>query len=278
MRHAGEGEMPPPALSHWLEWKERCAVALCSPDAQQYLGAFVAANFTRQTQRYMHRTNLKGQVPSLPTRDCMHWLETAMTLRQTGQGKAYKHWLFARSPGHNKEPSALESGVALLIRDAARDFLRREYSPAFMISLANPDPEEHAHGLELEDLLPAESNPSDESALRELEQLAEWHALQWESSLERPVKAAILARALGISLAHPSVQKMAACRKSYLHEAHQAFYKAKANELKEQYQAEGTEFARLLALQAFEVLASRLASKAPSDPACKPLLTYAEAT
>jgi hypothetical protein len=257
-------------MSSWAEWKERCAAALCADETRHQLETFVTAHFNRRVQAYTHRSTSDGRIASIPAIECMHRLESSMVINRNGQGKAYKDWLFARA-ANGQALEALESGVVLLIRDVVREYLRREHSPSFMISL-NDSLTSDPHGLTIEDLIPCDTDPSEEASLRELEQLASWHAQQWDEELDHRERIALLAREMGLSLAHPEVEHAAGCRKSVLNDAHQKMCERVVSDLRNKYQNEDGHALKILTIRTLTALAALIKTQAAHDPACKSLL------
>ncbi|OGV43528.1 MAG: hypothetical protein A2X46_07785 [Lentisphaerae bacterium GWF2_57_35] len=204
----------------------------------------------------------------------MHRLETSMVINRNGHGKAYKDWLFARAHG-DRAHEALESGTVLLVRDVVRDYLRREHSPVFMISL-NDAATPNANGLTIEDLLPCDSDPSAEASMRELEQLAERHAQRWAGELGHRERVALLAREMGLSLAHPEVERTAGCRKSVLNDAHRKLCERVATDLKKKHENEDRQALQILTIRALEALSTLIAGQARLDPAYQTLRAVVE--
>lgn len=245
--------LPIPAKDSWTEWKDRCAIGLCTAPVQNELRNFAAVHFTLYLRRYSYRTNALGRQPDLAEGDPWHLFETYLAVRNTRQGKKYKEWLFARLPGTERDDlEALAGGAALLMRDVAREHLRREYATAEMVSLNSPMGGLDESGLTLEELLPGAINPVDEVATREFERLAAQHAQEFFAQMGPREKIAFLAKDLGISLAHGEVEKAAGCRKSVLNESYQAFIVNAAGEMKERYSSEDSESVRVLTLMTLQ--------------------------
>jgi hypothetical protein len=245
--------LPIPAEDSWTEWKDRCAIGLCRGPVQIELRNFAAVHFALYLRRYSYRTNVHTDQANLADGDPWHLFETYLAVRNTRQGKKYKEWLFARLHGAQQaDLEALAGGAALLMRDVAREHLRREYAPSHMISLNSPVRGVDESGVTLEDLLPGSIDPVDEVAKREFEQLAASHAQEFFAAMETRERIAFLAKALGISLAHSEVEKVAGCRKSVLSEAYQAFILNAAGEMKERYSTEDSESVKVLTLMTLQ--------------------------
>ena len=245
--------LPIPARYSWTEWKDRCAIGLCTGAVQSELRNFAAVHFALYLQRYSYRTNAQGGQSDLADGDPWHLFEAHLAVRNTRQGKKYKEWLFARLPGAERDDlEALAGGAALLLRDVAREHLRREYAPCDTISLNSPMSGVDESGMTLEDLLPGSIDPVDEVATREFERLAAGHALEFFARMGQRERIAFLAKDLGISLAHAEVEKAAGCRKSVLSQSYQTFIMNAAVEMKERYSAEDSESVRVLTLMTLQ--------------------------
>lgn len=245
--------LPVPALDSWTEWKDRCAIGLCTGPVQNELRSFAAIHFTLYLRRYSFKTNTLNEQSALVDGDPWHLFETYLAVRNTRQGKKYKEWLFARLPGAERNDlEALAGGAALLMRDVAREHLRREYASSDMISLNSPVSGLDESGVTLEDLLPGAIDPVDEVVTREFERLAAGHAQEFFAQMGPREKVAFLAKDLGISLAHGEVEKAAGCRKSVLNESYQAFILNAASEMRKLYSSEDSESVRVLTLMTLQ--------------------------
>jgi hypothetical protein len=206
-------------LQFWVEWKQRCALGLCSQETICGLRRFAEIRFRHFLRKYVHRTNL-GHDQSLPVAtDAWHLFETHLTLKTSGQGKQYKDWLFARLQNSSDPPLAvIQGGATLLMRDVVREHLRKEFSPSTVQSLNQPCVNE---GFEftLEDLLPGRLDPAREAEQREFEKLARVGANTFFEQMNQRERIGFLAKQLDIPLAHPAVQTAAGCGKSMVHAA-----------------------------------------------------------
>jgi len=203
-------------LGEWREWKDRCALDLCSGPTQESLAAFAATHFGRHVRRCAHITNQPYLSSPLTGRESWHHLETFLMVRNSREGKRYKDWLFARADGvaGDDQLDAVAGTAAFLMRDAVREHLRQEHAPRGTMSLNAPVPGAEASGLTLEDLLPGAISPADEVAAREFERLAEAHARAFFEATPRRDRVAILAKHLGLSLADPAVLQKAGCARA----------------------------------------------------------------
>ena len=271
--------LPVPARDSWTEWKDRCAIGLCTGPVQNELRSFAAVHFTLYLRRYAYRTNSSFVQADLAEGEAWHLFETHLAVRNTRQGKRYKEWLFARMPGTERDDlESLAGGAALIIRDAAREHLRREYTSTDFISLNSPVQGADSAGLTLEDLLPGTMDPVDEVATREFERLAVEHAKDLIADMSRRDKIALLAKELGISLAHPEVEKAAGCRKSVLNESYQSFILGTAEKMKETYSKDDPASVRMLTLLTLREIKDLVRIWAGSSAESGRLLSIAEAS
>ena len=192
----------------WRAWKKTCAIDLCLPEVAASLRRFGAMRFAGYVKR--------AGFSAVDAGNSWHLLETSCQVNRTRAGKRYKDWLFARADVSGGDwVSAVESGASLLMRSAAREFLRREQSPRFMTSLEQPI----AHGACcLADLLPDSIVGRSDVEEAELDSLAGCFAAEYSVSLKRGELALLWARTHGISFADPQVGKLTRHGKSVLYE------------------------------------------------------------
>jgi hypothetical protein len=276
---SGVGDaLPVPAKNSWMEWKDRCAIGLCTRAVQNELGNFAGIHFKRYLRRYAYRTNLRNEQIDLNRGDAWHLFETYLTVRNTRQGKKYKDWLYARSSGTEQmDLKVLAGGASLLIRDVAREHLRREYSPSSMISLNSPVDGLDETRLTLEDLLPGAIDPVDEVAKREFEQLATQHAQEFFAAMNRRERIAVLAKIVGISLANREVEKAAGCRKSVLSQSYRKFILNAAARMNKYYSTEDTEAVKVLTLMTLQAVKEVVKTWAGSSSGVSRFLSTTEA-
>lgn len=266
-------------LAEWHEWKDRCALDLCSGPTQQSLAAFAAIHFGRFLRRYAHLTNQPRLSSQLTGRESWHHLETFLMVRNSSEGKRYKEWLFARADGApaGDQLDAVAGTAALLLRDAVREHLRQEHAPRGMVSLSAPVPGAESAGLTLEDLLPGSISPADEVAAREFERIAEAHARAFFDAAERRGRVAILAKHLGLSLADPSVLHKAGCAKSMLNDAYHRLFEDVSRRLKAEYCNDDADAVRLIVLMTFQQMSELSREWGRSDLSAAQLIAMAEA-
>jgi hypothetical protein len=240
----------------WLEWKDRCASGLCSEAARSALCAFADSRFRGYVNKYFERGTGGGRgFAEIGPADAWHLFETHLLVRNTRCGKRYKEWLFDRvnAPAAAVRPAegdwldTVQGGATLIMRDVVREYLRREHSPDWTVSLNSPISDGDTP-LTLEDLLPGSLDPAGEVAQREFERLAALHAARFAAEMNRRERVALLARGEGIPLTHPAVEFAAGCRKSTLNEALHGFVARVVRQLRAHYGGEDPSALRLLAV------------------------------
>ena len=265
-------------LDAWVEWKELCALARCRASTQTVLRHYVSQRFRSLVQRYHFQTNVPSPVAFtlLPT-DPWHLLETHFTLPHASGGKRYKDWLFDWAAQHQPGGLAgIENGVALLLRDVVRDYLRQEFSPARMISLDRLAPGAE-HDLRIEDLLVGQLDPAAETERREFERHAAARAQAVWSGLTQRERVALLAKALGLSLAESLVQELAGCGKSMVNQAYRDLAQRLATRLEIDYPDDDRPALVLLAVLTVRTLQELARDWGKSENGCRPLFDMAEA-
>jgi hypothetical protein len=205
------------ALEPWTSWRRACAADLCPPEHRRALHEFAARRAETWLHRSIGRTCLPTVDPArLPPAQCWHLLESHLAVNRTRAGKRYKDWIFERSQGAGVERlDAILSGAALILRDAVRAYLHREFSRAGTLSLDQPVAGHETLGLILGDLL-ADGNP-DHFERRDLESLARELASSFVETLDAADHILLFARAAGIALSHPAVRTASGLGRSALH-------------------------------------------------------------
>jgi hypothetical protein len=197
----------------WGEWKERCALGLCSEATHTILHEFALTRFRRYLARCVPPRQVRALMPSAV--DAWHLFETHLVTDADPRGKSYKQWLFDRR--HSTPTSStdhIEGAAALLMRDAVKSFVRREHAPAMMCSLDHLVAKGYQTDVTL--LLPDSLTPADETSWHEQETLATEAALSWMKKLSFRQRIALLGRALGLPLSHASITDLADCGKTTL--------------------------------------------------------------
>jgi len=243
-------------MAAWNEWRERCAGALCSPEAQTILHTFGGMRFRTLAQRCLPLVNLTdASALAISDSDAWHLLEVHMTLPDAINGKAYKQWLFARLAGSADAPfDVVQGGATLLMRSVVREHLRSEYLPADHLSLNQPLSQQQEDAITLGDLLPGDSASESQVALRELAALAASEAQDQFGALPQRARLALSARHQRIPLSDPELLRKAGCSGSVLHGAYRQTAVATFDRLRERYPRDDLDTLRELALLTFEAL------------------------
>ena len=271
-----------PSLEAWVEWQERCALALCAQPTQQKLRAFGAARFAHYVRHYVGQTNAgdPGACERNPE-NIWHLFETHLSLNGTRQGKAYKLWLFARIESATKDRpiDIIQGGATLLMRDVVREYLRREFSPREMVSTETPAGGGPAEGqsLTLEDMLPGTPDPTPDLERREFERLAERHGFMIFRNMGHRERVASLAKKVGLSLAHPDVTRCAGCNKSVLNDTFRRFVERTAKHLQSEYREDGRDAVLTITVMSLDAAWNLVAEWAASQQECVPLFDSARA-
>lgn len=208
-----------PALSVWTEWKDRCAADRCSPEDAAQLRAFGTRRFCTCLDRYATRTGHRGGKALRPAevRDAWHLFETYARVNATKEGKRYKDWIFARAGSPTtRSKQAIEAGATLIIRDVAREYLRREHSAYFMESLNAPSATSAA-AFTLEELLPSPATPLDEVQQRDLDALAKSDAGLMLKELSAQERILLWAHGCGIPFTNTDLAKWTGLGKSSMY-------------------------------------------------------------
>ncbi|MDA0990074.1 MAG: hypothetical protein O3A51_04920 [Verrucomicrobia bacterium] len=210
-------------IEAWMEWKERCAAARCTPATRRCLFAFARSRFRLFARRYARLTNNPdaARALTLSDEDIWHMFERDLQTDETRAGTRYKDWLFARTRRSQDAPfDVIQGGATLMMRDVVRSWLVQEHLPPDTVSLDQPVTTGESPPLTLADLLPSGTSPADEVALREYQVLAQQLAPDLANQLATTAKLAILAKDMGLSLSDPRIARAAGCQKSALHKAY----------------------------------------------------------
>jgi hypothetical protein len=165
----------------------------------------------------------RGAVQTVHADEAWHSFESLLCVRKTRAGKSYKEWLFSRTVNGEPNLDAVQGGAALLLRDVVRERLHDEGRAGHVLSMDAPagsGADESAPALH--ELLPSGQDTRSEVELREFDRRAAADAHQFLDALPQREKVALLARELGLSLAHPVVTAVADCGKSMVCAAYRA--------------------------------------------------------
>ena len=167
-------------LEDWLEWKDKCAIRLCSPDVQSRFEIFALSRMPGWAKKSV--TNALGSVSG---RDCWHEFECLAHAAPSATGKRWKDWLFERASmsasGGGDPVSALQANATNRFKwEVGRAFAGNESSVRIkgggkkttVVSLEEPRGQnDSGESLRLDDLIsssPDENNPDNAAALREI--------------------------------------------------------------------------------------------------------------
>lgn len=235
-------------LEYWQMWHERCALKLCTETAQYDLQGFAYDRFRQYLQK------LSKSIPAPQASDAWHAFESHLALGKKRSTKTWKKWLFARA-GSPATLNCIQGGATLIMRDVVRQYLRREYSPAWLTSLdasVQQTGQPNASGetrISLGDLLPDNTSPIEAIENNECRELAMKLYPEIFDSLSHRENIALVTHCAGKTLSHPSVAKAGNCGKSSLCNAlHQGSQKI-AETLKHALPAESSQVLMLIAGQ-----------------------------
>ena len=253
-----------------MEWKRRCALDLCSENAQADLSAFGARRFHAAVRTCQAAARLRDcGALAFEAREIWHLFETYLQVNPARAGKRYKDWLFARVEGSPDSPlDVIQGGATLLMRTVVREHLRQEYSPPNTVSLNAPLPEAGDESLTFEDLLPGQLDPAWDVEIREFRALAARLAQRQVAEMTPRERVAALAKALGLSLAHPAVEKAAGCRKSVVNAAYAGFVKRVQERIKADFPGEDASAIRLLLILTLGEVHDRVLTWGKSEKSC----------
>ena len=203
-----------------------------------------------------------------------HLFETYATVTETGQGKRYKDWIFARVAHSDDDPiDVIQGGASLIMRDAVREFVREECSPSCVLSLDRPMAGE---SITLLDVLPAQVGPGTDAALREYERLAWKHAQELFPGMSERERIVLAAKEAGLSLANDAVMRAAGCGQAFLYRVYSALLQRVCDHLKAIYPNDDPESALVLALMTVRELVHQLLNSVEPQDECGRLFALAE--
>lgn len=258
----------------WIQWRIRCALGLCPPEAQAPLRDFAYAAFRHYVAIYASTARMPDAGALTPPREeAWHCFETHLRIRNNREGKSYKDWLFSRAvrPG-SSTLDCIRGGATLLMRDVVRAYLRRETSPPGTQGLETPiGPCADGGGLTLRDLLPDTSDTRSSVARNEVLSLAEAATAPVFAMIGRRERIALLARELGLSLAHPLVTAVADCRKSVLFTAYRKALEGLAEGVRKRYPDVGTSAMAEISILVFGYIRQAVIDWGRSEEGCRRL-------
>lgn len=266
-------------IEHWKEWKQKCALGLCGTEARRELREFARMRFHRFAEAYCRGTGANDANALTPDAgEAWHLFETHFCLSGSREGKRYKEWLFVR-PRVDRvaDLDSIQGGATLIMRDVVRERLRREVAPRWIASLDAPAAcSQDGSSLTLGELLPAALECANDMEYSELERMAETDAEGIMAALERRERIAILANALGLSLAHPAVVRIADCSKSALNNAFHSALSGMAGHVRAQHPREISDILATLACLVFKVVQKRILKWGKLESECAQLSVLVE--
>jgi hypothetical protein len=255
------GDKAGPSFQHWQEWRELCALGRCAPETQACLEHFAQARFQLLVARYAHRTGVeevRSLTAAMKPRDSWHLLESRFVANRTRRGKSYKDWLFARLRNSPDRPlDVVQGGATLIMRDAVREHLRREFAPPRTRSLDQPVRSAAGTPVTLAELLPDEQHVAEQAAQREYLRLAEAQAEAVFEESSRRERALLLARGLGISFNSSALEELLGRKKSVLSQAYRRFVEGLAARIRRLYPEEDGQALLTLSCMTLEEVTQR---------------------
>ena len=261
-------------MEHWMAWKQLCALELCPPETRRLLRDFAHNRYLRFAAAYARTTNLPDANALTPeSAEAWHWFETHLRLRDTRGGKCFKEWLFARE-SVDGEPTidSIQGGATLLMRNVVRERLRREFSSRGTVTLDVAVPIEGGDSApSFHELLAGDLDTAQAVEQHELEAIATAEAAGAAATLNRRERVALLAREIGLSLAHTAVTRAAGCGKSVLNTAYHNALVGLAGHVRARYPAEANSTLALLTCLVFERVRGAILLWGRSESACAQL-------
>jgi hypothetical protein len=261
-------------LEHWITWKEKCAAALCPPETRLELENFAHVRFRRFAAACAHATNVHDANALTPTAgEALHCFEAYLQLRNSREGKVYKEWLFNRaSVAGAPTLDSIQGGASVLMRDVVREQLRREFSSEWMTALDAPiGVGIGGSEMTLFDLLPDSGDTRTDVERREMESIAASDAGEFLTVMGHRERVALLARVLGLSLAHKAVTTLAGCGKSVLFDIYNNTLQKLARHIRSAHPREDRSTLASLTAMAFDRLKELILEWKDSEKACAQL-------
>jgi hypothetical protein len=265
-----------PELDAWTEWKRLCALGLCEVETQTALRAFACAAFRRYLGVYATAARTTAVDALAPSReDAWHRFETHLRIRNNRQGKSYKEWLFSRAVEEGSSSlDCIRGGATLLMRDVVRAYLREETAPAGTRTLDAPiETADGGGGLTLRDLLPDRADTRHTVTQNEVCALAADATAPLLAVIGRRERIALLARELGLSLAHPLVTTAAKCRKSMVFAAYRQALEDLAEGVRQRYPHFETSTMAEVCIQVFDNVRQAVVAWGQTEDECRTLFT-----
>jgi hypothetical protein len=265
-------------LKHWVEWRERCALALCGAETRSCLPPYAQAKFVGYVERLapcMSGMDPKAVLANAP--DVWHLFETHITLGSGCGGKSLKRWLFARLAGADDPPlKIINGGVRVIIRDVVRKHIQGEAAKLREVSINAERSSSGDSAVRLLDLIPDPASLRDELELEEVRRLADQLSGDIFAELEHAPRVVLLAKRLALSLSDPAVLKLSGKGKSMLSRIWRSTIALVGEHIERHYADEDCDWKLILAAETIEALNSRIISWARVEKRCANLLLIGE--
>ncbi len=293
----------------WTEWKEKCAIDLCSQETGDDLIAFAAPPI----KKIFHRYSALSSLPEEETKKnkfCWHLFECYMHERSSNTQRPWKNWLFERTLDRpDISPRvALESSSRHCFKTATNAHLVREgilrTSPIDKLSTSFPSTSEPdsplAQSAEIpskekrKELAEAEKklspDPAQIAEIKEIRKLGSALADKMMKTMKHHEKVAVLADSLDIALNNSTVlsaaKKSASTLYSSLHSSPDPAFSQKYSKLaaraielqKDLAPTPDTQTSRLLVASTILALQKKIYSWAKSEKSLSSLLSLGEPT
>ena len=276
-------------LSSWLEWKSLCALQLCGAPAQDQLAAFgmpILTNLFKAIDpdlRLVPGLWKQGSTENHGSREKWQVFETYMHASSNKTGKRWKDWLFEKAAsGTDDIALVLEKLVCCCMRTAVRDFCTQEGRPwqrsqkHIFVSKDDPLILGEKGCATIEETLAYWLTPSVEAQFFELKELAKTLARSRFDAMALEARVAVLATVLDISLALPTVEKAAKCRKTKLYKIVKQLEEDIRRDLDKRFPEDDPETLEALAQLVFQKIGDFCRDKLRTEKTCSRLFSVLE--
>ncbi len=209
-------------LESWQEWKRKCALKPCSDAAKEDLSSFGGPIIVGLCRKF----DPDLTIPSESNVDRWHLFESYMHLRSGTTGKRWKDWLFEKAAGSTDDPATvLEKEAYHCMWTTVLQFCNREgrskerkvgQEVVSKDAPASDGPGAPLIGDSLQ--IPAWLDPASQAEWAELQEIAKTEADRHFAAMKEPPRVALLANALGLSLANPGIERIADRKSSVLYD------------------------------------------------------------
>lgn len=209
---------------------------------------------------------------------CWHLFESHITAGRNCDGKALKQWLFARV-ARSKDPAlkVVRGGVRSLARDAFRVNIAAEMTNKRCVEIDAPVSNSDEMDFSIESMLPAQCDEISEVERRDLENIAREFVGEIFEDMSFTQRIVLLAKALGISLAHPLVAEATGLRKSMINRIWHSTLKNLVKQVDQSFASEDRQIRFLIAEMSIEDQKNRIISWSKVEKRCAKLLEISRA-